>query len=425
MSSSLSPRVPGLLALAGAGVVAGLASGQPELAVLAAPFLLFVGVALVLAKEPLLVAEIELDRTRMLEGDQVSATVTLRNEGSGAVELELALARTGQLVLEPAGPLVVRISAAAKVELQFSVRAERWGAHAIGPSVVRARDPLSIRAWDKQLGERVMLRSFPREQRLRELVAPLRTQPFLGAHVARARGEGIEFADIRPFAVGDRARRVNWRATARRGALYVTERYPEHASDVVLLLDTFAEARDGESGTLDAAVRAAASLARAHLARRDRVALVDFGGTLHWLEPAFGTIQLYRIIDALLASEIAFSYAWRAVESIPRRVLPPGALILAVSPLLDERSIRLITELRTRGSDLTVIEVSPLAHTSPGPTRADAVAYELWRLQREVQRSRLQALGIGVALWEPDGALGPVLEGVNSFRRSTRHVAHA
>ena len=58
------------------------------------------------------------------------------------------------------------------------------------------------------------LRAFPREQRLRELVAPLRTQPFLGAHVARARGDGIEFADIRPFAPGDRVRQVNWRATA-------------------------------------------------------------------------------------------------------------------------------------------------------------------------------------------------------------------
>jgi hypothetical protein len=113
----------------------------------------------------------------------------------------------------------------------------------------------------------------------------------------------------------------------------VTERHPEQSSDVVLLLDTFSEARDGSGGTLDAAVRAAAALAQAHLARRDRVALVDFGATLQWLEPAFGVRQLYRLIDALIASEIAFSYAWRAVDSIPRRVLPPGALIIAVTQL--------------------------------------------------------------------------------------------
>jgi uncharacterized protein (DUF58 family) len=290
---------------------------------------------------------------------------------------------------------------------------------------VRARDPLGLILWSGQIGPRTTLRAFPREQRLRELVAPLRTQPFLGAHVARARGEGIEFADIRPFTPGDRVRQINWRVTARRGALYVTERHPEHASDVVLLLDTFAEARDQGSGTLDGAVRAAASLAREFLARRDRVALVDFGGTLQWLEPAFGTTQLYRIIDALLASEIVLSYAWRDVESIPRRVLPPAALIVAVTPLLDERSVRLLIDLRARGCDLTVIEVSPLTHTPPGATSADALARRLWQLQRDALRSRLQALGIGVALWTEDTALAPALEGVNAYRRSARHAVRA
>jgi len=260
---------------------------------------------------------------------------------------------------------------------------------------------------------------------VRELVVPTRTQPFLGTHVARARGEGIEFADIRPFRVGDRVRQINWRATARRGAPQVNERHPEHSSDVVLLLDTFEEARDEAGGTLDSAVRAAAALARAHLARRDRVGLVDFGGTLHWLEPGFGTTQLYRIIDALLASDIAFSYAWRNVDSIPIRVLPPGALVLVISPLLDKRSVAVITDLRRRGCDLTVIEVSPLGHISPGRSPADAVAYELWRLQREALRTRLRSLGIGVAVWERDDTLGPALEGVNRFRRSAPHAVRA
>jgi uncharacterized protein (DUF58 family) len=193
----------------------------------------------------------------------------------------------------------------------------------------------------------------------------------------------------------------------------------------VLLVDTFEEARDQTSGTLDSAVRVAAALARAHLGRRDRVGVVDFGGTLHWLEPAFGTTQLYRIVDALLSSDIAFSYAWRNVDSLPQRVLPPGALVLVITPLLDERSIALVSELRMRGCDLTVVEVSPFDHVSAGPTEADAVAYELWRLQREALRARLQALGIGIAVWESDDTLGPALEGVNAFRRSTRPALRA
>lgn len=422
MNGVLSPRMRGLLALAGAGLVAGLASGHAELAALATPFLVFVGLGVVLTNTPHLTGHIDLERTRLLEREQLAATITLTNDRGRAVEVELGLARTRQLVLEPAGLVVLRLPSAATVTLDVLVRPERWGAHAVGPLLIRARDPLGVKTWNGQLGERVALRAFPSEQRLRELIAPLRMQPFLGAHVGRARGDGIEFADTRQFQAGDVARQVNWRASARRGSLHVTQRHPEQASDVVLLLDTFAEARDGARGTLDAAVRATATLARAHLVRRDRVGLVDFGGTLHWLEPAFGTSQLYRIIDALLSSEIAFSYAWRAVESIPRRVLPSGALILAVTPLLDERSIRLVTDLRRRGCDLTVVEVSPLEHTMPGPSPSDRLAFRLWSLQRDALRTRLQALGIGVAVWGRDETLGPALEGVNAFRRSARHA---
>ena len=425
MSASLAPRTPGLLALAAAGLIAALAGGRPELALLSAPFLVFAGAGLVLAQAPQLVVEIDMDRTRLLEGEEAVATVRMRNAGRDAVRVEVAPVRSRYLALDPAGVVVIHLPAGAEALVAFAVKPLRWGAHSVGPLVVRARDRLGVTTWDGRLAGRVDLRAFPREQQLRELIAPLRTRPFLGTHVARARGEGIEFADIRPFRAGDRVRQINWRATARRGTPHVNERHPEHASDIVLLLDTFAEARDLGGGTLDAAVRAAAALARGHLGRRDRVGLVDFGGTLHWLEPAFGTTQLYRIIDALLASDIAFSYAWRNVDSIPLRVLPPGAQVLAISPLLDKRSVAVVTDLRRRGCDLTVIEISPVDHVAPGPSAADAVAYGLWRLQREALRSRLQSLGVAVAVWERDGALGPGLEGVNTFRRSARHSLRA
>jgi uncharacterized protein (DUF58 family) len=422
MSVSIAPRVAGLLAVAAAGLVAGLATGRAELAVLAGPFVLFAAIGLILARDPVLEASTELHSERVLEGEQTGVSVVVRNGGARTAELELVLGHGAQVSVTPAGPVMLSLAAGQRLNLEIAVRPLRWGAHAVGPLVVRARDPLGVTRSSGRLGRQLILRAFPDEQRLRELVAPLRTQPFLGAHVARARGEGIEFADIRPFAPGDRARQINWRATARRDALQVTQRHPEHASDVVLLIDTFAEVRDSASGTLDAAVRAAASLARAHLARRDRVALVDFGGTLHWLEPAFGPRQLYRIVDALLSSEIVFSFAWRAVDSIPRRLLPTGALILAISPLLDERSIGLVTDLRRRGADLTVIEVSPVSRTVPGAAVSDALAYRLWGLQREALRARLQAQGIGVAVWEEDDTLGPALEGVNAFRRFARHA---
>ena len=57
----------------------------------------------------------------------------------------------------------------------------------------------------------------------------------------------MEFADLRPFMFGDRVRRINWRASARRGELWVNEQHPERNVDVVLFVDSFAEVRRGSA----------------------------------------------------------------------------------------------------------------------------------------------------------------------------------
>ena len=181
-----------------------LATGRPELALIAVPFLVFGGAGLILAQEPHVTAAIEPERLRLLEGEELSATVRVRNDGPAPVEVEVAPVRTRHLAVAPEGTVAVRVGARSEVEIAFSVRPRRWGAHGIGPLAIRTRDPLGVTIWEGRLGRRVDLRVFPREERLRELVAPLRTQPFLGTHVARARADGIEFADIRPFQSGDR-----------------------------------------------------------------------------------------------------------------------------------------------------------------------------------------------------------------------------
>jgi uncharacterized protein (DUF58 family) len=95
VTASLSTRVHGLLALAGGALVAGLASGRPELVVAAVPMLLFVGVGLALYAEPGLTVEVALDQVRLIEGQVATATAMVRNNGTAAVDLEVALARTG------------------------------------------------------------------------------------------------------------------------------------------------------------------------------------------------------------------------------------------------------------------------------------------------------------------------------------------
>jgi uncharacterized protein (DUF58 family) len=249
------------------------------------------------------------------------------------------------------------------------------------------------------------------------MIAPLETQAFAGNQVARVKGDGLEFADTRPYVPGDRLHSINWRASARRGELIVNERHPERNTDVIVFLDSFAEARTLDESTLDRAVRAAATVAAMSLDRRDRVGLVTFGGVLRWLMPGSGLQQRYRLVDAVLETEVEFSYAWKDVNVIPARVLAPKALIVAVTPLLDPRSVGALLDLRARGYDLALVEVSPAPFVEPGESESDRLAYRLWLLRRAELRSRFQRLGVAVGRWDDESPLAAAVEGVRAFRR--------
>jgi uncharacterized protein (DUF58 family) len=414
-----SPRLQTYSALAAIGLVGALAAGEPELAALAAPFLLLVAVGLAGAAPVELDGRLRLERGRALEGDRLRATLTVEALGAPA-RVEVHLPTTARLHTDPL-PMALWLPRGERRELHFELAVERWGVHGAGPAVVRARDRLGAMTLEGRLGESCELRAFPRAGRLHRLVAPLRTRPILGSQVSRELGDGIEFADLRPLRPGDRVRRINWRATSRRGAPYVNVQHPEHSADVVLFLDTFAEAEHADEGTLDATVQAAAALSSAYLARRDRVGLVSFGATLNWLTASAGTWQLYRIADALIASDVRLSYAWKDVTHLPPRLLPARALVLALSPLLDPRGIGALLDLRVRGHDLAVVEISPLEHTPADEAGSHRLPLRLWRLQRDALRARFETLGVPVARWQyPGMSLELAIEEVMTFRRHAR-----
>ena len=422
MSRTARPKLGAYTALAGAGLLAALVVGRPELAALAAPFALVLVAGLSLAAEPKLEhAAFELDRERALERETVEATLILRTERPIG-RLELLLDLPEGLVGESPNPQIVHLGWHDRRELDFTLRCAHWGGYAVGDLVLRSTDAFGLLVHEWRLERQEPLKVYPHGEALQRLLRPLETQAFAGIQVPRARGEGIEFADVRPFVSGDRVRRINWRATARRGEPWVTETHPERNSDVVIFLDTFLEARQRDEGTLDLAVSAAASLITHYLREKDRVGLVAFGGVINWLHVSSGAIQLYRILDSLLDAEIFLSYAWKDIDLLPVRALPPEALVIALSPLLDERAVRTLLDLRARGFDLTVVEISPVPFAPAGRDELDQLARRLWLLRREALRSRYLRLGVPVVEWDGDVPLQSALEEVRRFKRHAQVV---
>jgi uncharacterized protein (DUF58 family) len=420
MTRHVSPRLAAYAGIAALALLAGLAFGRIELVALAAPFALAAVVGAAIARTPQLDVTLRLDRARSLEDEEVGATIEL-SSATGVARADVLLIRPDELVPAKPNPLGLRLEPEETRTLELPLRCDRWGAFSVGPVLVRARDPLGFHSWELQAGGVRALRVYPSVETLHALLPPYETQVFVGNQVSRAKGEGIEFADVRPWTHGDRPRRINWRASARRGELWVNDQHPERNTDVVLFIDTFAEVRgSGGRSTLDLAVRAATSLAHRYLGRKDRVGLVSFGGFLTWLVPASGTLQLYKIVDSLLQMDVVLSFAMKGVDVLPPRTLPPKALVLALTPLLDARSAAALLDLRARGFDLVVVEVSPVPFVDPGKGELAELSYRLWRLSREAMRARYERAGVPVVEWLDGVPLDVPLEEVSAFRRYAR-----
>ncbi len=420
MKRRSSPRLEGYAVLVATGLVAALVVRRPELAIAAAPFAVLLVLGTTLARDPRVAVTFSLATTRTVEQAEVEAELRVRADAAvDRLELLLELP-PGVEALDGGDAQAVSLRAREPRTLPLVLRGTRWGAYELGGIEVRARDRLRVVVWEERVSRPVELKVYPGAETLSRIIAPVETQAFAGSEVARVKGDGIEYADIRDYVPGDRVRAINWRASARKRSLVVNERHPERNTDVVLFVDSFVDVRGGEESTLDDAVRATATLAGLYLDRRDRVGLVSFGGILRWLQPGMGILQRYRLIETLLETGVVPDYTWRDVNLIPARILPPKALVVGISPLVDPRFATALGDLRARGFDVVVVEVDPVALVAPGSDEVEALAHRLWLLEREVLHARLASLGIGVARWGDSRPLEGAIEEVRTFRRYAR-----
>ncbi|MGH7610520.1 MAG: DUF58 domain-containing protein [Candidatus Dormibacteria bacterium] len=420
MSALPAPRLLGYAALVALGLLAALSLDRVALVALVTPFAIWLALGLLLARPPALELHSGLLSDRVAEEEELELEVRLRSsEPLGWLELRLELPE-GIECRDPQARLRLLPRPGEELTLRWRLLARDWGSYRLGEVSVVARDRLGLFTHRGRLGQRLGLRVFPSRERLLRLVDPARTQVFAGNRIARQHGSGIEFADIRAFAPGDLVRRVNWRVTARTGTPHVNDFHLERNADVVLFVDSFSELGRGRDSVLSLAVRAAGALAQGYLGERDRVGLIGFGGLLNWLLPGTGPRHLYQVAEALLSTEMVTSYAWKQIDVIPPRVLPPAASVVALSPLLDARSVGALADLHHRGFDLLVLEIKAEEFLPTGRLAPDPSAVRLWRLLRQARRHALQRAGVVVVEWPRERPLEVVLAQAREYRRYVR-----
>jgi uncharacterized protein (DUF58 family) len=403
----LTPHAGRLTTYAGLALVGGVLTGRVEIVVLgvAASAVLAYGL---LRRTPTLDVTIGVSQDRVHEGDDVQVTVSLT--ASGIVD-----SATVGIVLPP-GLTVVTGAPAATVsvpegmvrDVTLTVRPWRWGVYQVGPAIVTAYGPGRLTATLVN-ADAVPLRVLPQPYPFAASSEHPFTRVLSGSHAARASGEGIEPVGVREYLPGDALRRVDWRVTARRGVLHVTEARPERNAEVVLFLDTFVDRGPAGATTLDVAVRSAVGIAEHYLRSMDRVGLVGFGGVMRWLTADSGRLQRYRVIEHLIGTGVIQTYAAKDVSVLPARTLPPRALVIALSPLLDTRATTALVDIARRGFGLVVVDTSPRPLLPAAPTWSRDLAQRIWLVERDALLHRLAEVGVPVVPWAGPGTLDVVL----------------
>jgi uncharacterized protein (DUF58 family) len=410
------------LTLAGWALFLGVLTARAELVIVAVPLVVAILAGRRTAAPPALQVEHEISAERVLEDEVVSVTVTLRAEAPVPL-VELLEPLPARVRLERGcNHAFFTLRAGEEARWVFVLRCAGRQRLRFGGPHVRLWGPLGLAAAETRYRAPSVVAVYPHVTPLRHPPRPVRTQTFVGNHVSPAQGEGIEPGDIRPFMPGDHVRHVNWRATLRLGTLHVTQHHRERNADVVLLLDTLSEVGPPGATVVDAAVRGAADLAATYLGRKDRVGLIEYGGQLRWVRPGSGRAQLQRLLDTLVDAAVVFTYVTRDVDLIPARILPPQALVLALSPLLDPRFVRAATDLAARGFDLVVIAVSPVtaARAAVRRGRLADVAARLWTLERRAQLDELRGRGLTIVEWDGGASLDVALTALRRPRRRVR-----
>jgi uncharacterized protein (DUF58 family) len=132
----------------------------------------------------------------------------------------------------------------------------------------------------------------------------------LGLRANRQFGAGTEFSRLREYNTDDEFRRINWKATARRGKPIAAEYETERSQYIVSMIDTGRLMRppvdDPTSGAghglakLDYAINTALLLSYVATLKGDHVGLLTFADDVRtYLAPKRGKGQFYHMLEAL------------------------------------------------------------------------------------------------------------------------------
>ncbi|MEZ4868957.1 MAG: DUF58 domain-containing protein [Caldilineaceae bacterium] len=193
-------------------------------------------------------------------------------------------------------------------QLTYSVYPPRRGDYRFGDIYLRWRSVLGL--WRRQsvFAAAEPIKVYPNLADVKKYDLLLRKNRLweLGVRHTRIFGSGTEFERLRDYLPDDEYRRINWKATARRGKPISIEYETERSQHIMVLLDVGRMMRSpvGDVAKLDYAINAVLLLAYVAAQKGDKLGLLAFADDVQvWIGPRSGKGQFHRMLEQLYSLE--------------------------------------------------------------------------------------------------------------------------
>lgn len=400
-------------------VVAAVVTRRPDVLALGAPFLVAAVAGLVLGRKPELAVGVLLGSGRVIEGETVEIIVEL-DSADGVPRVEIELETNEGFSPESATRVISVVEPGITNRVALQLRAAQWGIATVDHVRVRAVDRMGAFGRTLDYTTDVAVHVGMADERVEAPMEADRFRRIVGSHLSPDRGQGVEIADIRPWQPGDAHKDINWRITNRRGEPWITQRHPDRSTNLVVIVDAHEGDDELQQSTQRKSVAAALAIARAHLARHDRVGLMIVGHTVDWLAPQLGRNHLFAMADALVTVSNAPDASLRLYRPVAVNTIASDTIVVAISPLFDPRMASLLAELRSRGNPVSVLVPAVGRGTSQTRVtrRVNDEARRLAAVEHLAVRQLLIDRGVAMMDW-PDGtSVSQIVASLQRLRRS-------
>ena len=142
--------------------------------------------------------------------------------------------------------------------------------------------------------------------KIRILTNRLIDDELAGDYHSTFKGQGVEFDEVRPYAVGDDVRSIDWNVTARTGVPYIKRYSEERELTILFLVDVSGSQSYGSvrRSKAELAAEVTALLALTAIRNQDKIGLVLFSDRIvKYIPPRKGRDSVMRLVREVLAAE--------------------------------------------------------------------------------------------------------------------------